>query len=490
MKNKTHLLLAFALFLFGAPLFADGELSINKEKAYFNNESNEPLLKQISRGFSRVAKKATPAVVYIESDVSKEEKIQKQAKKGSHENPFDYFHDEFFNRFFGFPLPDEKPKTKSHIVRGSGFLVTSDGLIVTNNHVVENAKTINVTLNNGKQVPAKVIGTDSKTDLAVIKIEGKNYPYLSFGNSDDLEVGDWVIAVGNPFGLQATVTVGVVSAKGRSQLHITDFEDFIQTDAAINPGNSGGPLLNVDGEVIGINTAIVSGSGGYMGIGFAIPSNMASSIIEQLIKTGAVTRGFLGVTLQPIDEDLAKFYQLPKVEGALITDVVKGSPADVGGLKQEDVILSYNNISVENNLSGFRNTVALMHPGSKLALKVMRDGKVKDIVVTISSSPDNVTIPATPTAKLGMQIENLTPEKAEQLGYDLKAGVLIVEVQQDSVAYNSGVRPGDLIMAVNRNKVKNLEEFNKALHDAVNEGKVLLMIRHKDTIRFLVLQVD
>jgi serine protease Do len=302
-------------------------------------------------------------------------------------------------------------------------------------------------------------------------------------------VGDWAIAVGNPFGLQATVTVGVVSAKGRSQLHITDFEDFIQTDAAINPGNSGGPLLNVDGEVIGINTAIVSGSGGYMGIGFAIPSNMAASIIEQLIKTGAVTRGFLGVTLQPVDEDLSKFYHLPKVEGALITDIIKDSPADKGGLKQEDVILSYNNISVENNLSGFRNTVALMQPGSKLALKVMRDGKIRDIVVTISFNPDNEAKGSTlPSDKLGMHIENLTPEKADQLGYELKAGVLIVDVHQGSEAYSAGVRPGDLIMAVNRNKVKNVEEFNKALHDAVNEGKILLMIRHKDTIRFLVLQ--
>jgi len=454
----------------------------------FAQENNEALLKQISKGFSNVAKSATPAVVYIESQgVEKTQEIS--TRKTPSENPFDYFNDDFFNRFFGFPFEKKQPKS-SETVRGSGFLISKDGFIVTNNHVVENANKVNVTLQNGDKVVATVIGSDPKTDLAVIKIEGNDYPFLPFGDSDQLEVGDWAIAIGNPFGLQTSLTVGVVSAKGRSQLHIADFEDFIQTDAAINPGNSGGPLLNVEGEVIGVNTAIVSGSGGYMGIGFAIPSNMVKQIVGQLINDGEVTRGFLGVTLQPIDADLATFYKLKKPQGALVTDVVKGSPADLGGLKQEDIIIGYNGFTVEN-LSGFRNHVSLMQPGSKLKLRVVRDGKEIELSMNIIQQPSDKAAPAhtnIPSQKLGIQVQELTPELSQKLGFVDVQGVVITQVTPGSPAAASAIKPGSLIMAVNRQKISNLAEFSTAIHEAAKEGKVVLMIRQGDAIRIVALR--
>lgn len=452
----------------------------------------EVLLKEISRGFSSVAKKGIPAVVYIESyGVSKEtfQAPTRKSKPGPHDNPFDYFHEEFFNRFFGFPNNESQKPSKKEVVRGSGFIITSDGYIMTNNHVVEGSDKVNVTLNNGKKVIAEIVGIDPKTDLAMIKINEKNLPYLSFGDSEKLEVGDWAIAVGNPFGLEASVTVGIVSAKGRSHLNITDFEDFIQTDAAINPGNSGGPLLNSDGDVIGINTAIVSGSGGYMGIGFAIPSNMAIRIKDQLIKNGSVTRGFLGVTLQPIDSDLAEFYHLPKAQGALITDVVKGSPADLAGLKQEDVILSYNGNTIES-LSPFRTTVSLMPPGSKLNLLISREGKTMEIKVTISSLPDEAVTTSSAAQKMGLELQTLTPELAQQLGYPSdEQGVLIKYVKPDSPAAEATLKQHSVIIAVNRKRVKNLEEFNKAIQDTLKEQKVLLMVRQGDAIRIVTIRL-
>lgn len=450
-----------------------------------DTKRQEVLLKEISQGFSCVAKKAIPAVVYIESTgIMKEELTSTKNRPGPHENPFDYFHDEFFNRFFGLPHHDSQPKQKKETVRGSGVIVSKDGFIITNNHVVDGADKVTITLISGKKYVAEVIGTDVKTDLAVIKIQGDSFPFLPFGNSEDLQEGDWAIAVGNPFGLKATVTVGIVSAIGRSQLNITDFEDFIQTDAAINPGNSGGPLLNVSGEVIGINTAIVSGSGGYMGIGFAIPSNMAARIMDQLINKGAVTRGFLGVTLQSIDNDLAEFYHLEKPQGALVTNVVKGSPADLAGIKQEDVITSYNGTTIES-LSPFRNAVSLMPPGSKVNLQVNREGKVLDFKITIASLPDDTGAPTSAVNKLGMELHTLTPELAKQFSLSEEQGVLVKSVKPDSPAAEADIRPGSIIVAVNRKPVKNVDEFAKAIQAAIKEERVLLMIRQGEAIRFV-----
>lgn len=452
------------------------------------NTPSEALLREISRGFSHIAKQARPAVVYIESQgVPKES--DPVIQRGPRENPFDYFHDEFFNRFFGYPPRRQQPNKRVETVRGSGFIMRPDGYIVTNNHVVEGATKITVTLHTGDKRVATIVGNDPKSDLAVIKIDEEKLPFLLFGDSNKLEVGEWAIAIGNPFGLSESVTVGVVSAKGRSQLNITDFEDFIQTDAAINPGNSGGPLLNIEGEVIGINTAIVSGSGGYMGIGFAIPSRMAERIIEQLIENGSVTRGFLGVTMQPIDSDLASYYKLPKVAGALVTDVSKGSPADLGGLEREDIILEYNGKDVET-LSAFRNAVAMMKPGSKLRMKVKRDGKIITVNVTIATLPQDIVANGSLLDRLGMSVQPLTPEIAKKLGYTDEEGVVVTAVKPGGAAASVGLRPGSLIVAVNRKNVTSVEELNEALAASKGDKRLLLMVRQGEIVRFVALTLD
>lgn len=479
MKKSLYLLLSAGTFLGSEACFPTLYAASRIE------QSQEALLKEISSGFSRVAEKATPGVVYIEN-YPKGARSGASAPQNRGENPFDYFNDEFFNRFFGMPSQREKPSTRD-AVRGTGFIVSADGYIVTNNHVVEESGKILVTLHNGQKYAAQVVGLDPKTDLAVIKINEKNLPFLRFGNSDQLKVGDWSIAIGNPFGLQATVTVGVISAKGRNQLHIADFEDFIQTDAAINPGNSGGPLLNIDGEVIGVNTAIVSGNGGYIGIGFAIPSVMAQRIIDQLISDGQVTRGFLGVTLQTIDAELANCYKLDKVRGALVTDVMKDSPADIAGLKQEDVIIAYDGREVES-LSGLRNAISLMKPGTRIVLTVVRECKILDIPVTISLSPvdDGVMI----LQRMGIRVQNLNQDLAKKIGVAANTkGVVIVAVDAGSFAASSGVAPGQMILAVNRQRVSSVEEINAVLKES-KEDSILLMVSQGEVIRFIVLKAE
>src|SRR5579863_8542313 len=277
--------------------------------------------KQTSKAFTAAAKKSIPAVVFIKVQSSTPDQDEGGYPYG-YQNPYDFNGDDFFNRFFGMPFhggPPQKPQPQ--FSQGSGFLVSADGYILPNAHVVKGADKITAVLNDGREIDATLIGADPQTDIAIIKIEGKQFPFLPMGDSEEIDIGEWVIAIGSPFQLEASVTVGVVSAKGRQNLKITDFEDFIQTDAAINPGNSGGPLLNLNAEVIGINTAIVSRSGGYMGIGFAIPSNMAKNIMTQIIDKGSVTRGFMGVSLQPVDKDIAEAFGLNRAEGALIAEV-------------------------------------------------------------------------------------------------------------------------------------------------------------------------
>ncbi|MCH9609807.1 MAG: Periplasmic serine endoprotease DegP [Chlamydiales bacterium] len=464
------------LLLFSLPLLAD-PLS----------KSEEHLLKQISKGFSAVAKTATPAVVYLESEIEAKKPSAHHSPRSS--NPFDYFgNDDFLSQFFGFPHK-KQPVSRRETARGTGFLISSDGYIITNNHLIDKCTKVKVTLHDGKILPATVIGSDPKTDLAVLKIEGKKFPYLEFGDSDALEVGDWLIAIGNPFGLQASVTVGVVSAKGRNDLQIADFEDFIQTDAAINPGNSGGPSLTVEGKVIGVNTAIASASGGYMGIGFAIPSNMVQQIMKQLIDNGTVTRGYLGVSLQPLDQDLADFYKIDCNQGALVADILPDSPAERAGLKQEDVIIGFNGTKVEN-LPSFRNAVSLMTPGSKLKLKVIRNETIKELTVTIEALPEECFGPSAPLDKLGIQVQPLTPEIATKLGTLQKEGVVITAIEPASPAAIAGMAPGCIVVAVNRKPIATVEEFNKAINQAADDGRVLLKVIQGEMVRFIALHFD
>jgi len=441
---------------------------------------------QFSKVFTKVAKQATPAVVFIKVEINPADNDNFGYPDG--QGPYSPFNDDFLQRFFGF---QGKPSTpQPQVGHGSGVIVSADGYIMTNAHVVKGADKIEVTLNDGEVKTATLIGADPHTDLAIIKMDNtKDSPYLKLGDSDALEICEWVIAIGNPFQLQSSVTVGVVSAKGRQGLNISDLEDFIQTDASINPGNSGGPLLDLNGNVIGINTAIVSRSGGFMGIGFAIPSNMAKNVMDQIIKKGSVTRGFLGVSLQPIDKEIAAGFNLSKVEGVLISGIEKGSPADKAGLQQGDIILEYNNKPIKS-LQSFRYDISLMNPDSKVGLKVNRKGKIMNFTVTLGSAAEGGS-PAVISQKLGIEVENLNTEMRHQLGYTSgEEGVVITKVKPGSPAAMAGIRPGFLVQAVNHKKILNTSDYEAALNENAQNKRVLLLARNGKMTRFYSIRID
>lgn len=445
-------------------------------------------LQQLSKGFTQVAKQATPAVVFIRCEVSNPE--QEEQNPYGYGSPYDPFGDDFLNRFFGGPSRSPGGRPMPQISQGSGFFISSDGYIATNNHVVKGADKITIVFNDNKELDATLIGTDPQTDLAVLKVEGKDFPFLNFANSDNIDVGEWAIAIGSPFQLEATVTVGVVSAKGRQNLKITDLEDFLQTDAAINPGNSGGPLLNLNSEVIGVNTAIVSRSGGYMGIGFAIPSNMAKAIANQIIDKGSVTRGFIGVSLQPVDKDIADAFGLEKAEGALVSEVVKDSPADKGGIKQGDIIVKFNGNPVKS-VGNFRNEVSLMAPGSKVKIEVNRKGQLVSLNITLGNASDKAATSSTAQQKLGLEVESLNPQMARQLGLNPQdTGVVITRVRPGSPAAMAGLRPGFLIQAINHKRVENITDFNDGITDLGNKNRVLLLIKQSNITRYYSIKLD
>lgn len=457
-----------------------------------NAQNNGPCTcspEQTSKAFTNVAKKAMPAVVFIKVQSSTPD-TDEYGNPYGYQNPFDFYGDDFFNRFFGMPYRGQPQKPAPQMSQGSGFFVSSDGYVMTNAHVIKGADKISVVLNDGRELDASLVGADPHTDVAVVKVEGKDFPYLNLGDSDEMDIGEWVVAIGSPFQLEASLTVGVISAKGRQNLRITDLEDFIQTDAAINPGNSGGPLLNLQSEVIGINTAIVSRSGGYMGIGFAIPSNMAKQIKDQLIDKGSVTRGFLGVSLQPVDKDIADAFQLSKAEGALVSEVVKDSPAEKAGLKQGDIIIEYNKSPVKS-LQSFRNEISLMGPGTSLTLKVNRKGDLVTIPVTLGTASDSLAATGGIVQKLGMEVDALSPELAKQLGYTKgEEGVVIVKIKPGSPAALAGMRPGALIQAVNHKKVSSIEEFNNAMNSIETKNRVLMLVRQGNMTRFYSIKLD
>jgi serine protease Do len=446
----------------------------------------DSIARQASRDFIAVAKKSIPAVVYI--------KIKAQSKKQSYfdqdgNDLQDFFNNEFFHRFF----QGRGMESKVQPVEGqaSGFIVSKDGYILTNSHVVKDATEITVRLNDGKEYSAKVIGSDSNTEIAVIKIDASNLPYVELGDSDNLEVGEWVVAIGNPYGLQASLTVGVVSAKGRNNLDLADTEDFIQTDASINRGNSGGPLLNLDSEVVGMNTAIVTNMGmGSLGIGFAIPSNMMKKIMDQIIKTGSVSRGFMGVTLQALDRDLAQAFNVDQNEGALVADISKDSPAEKAGIKQGDIIKLFNGHSV-TNIAALRTEIALTAPGTSVKLSVLRDGKIMQIPVQIGTYPASTKPQAAEVSgnELGFEVQDLSSETARALGITEGEGVVISKVAPNSPAATAGLKKGAMVLAVNQKKVDNVSEFNAILKATPKDKPILLLIKQGETIRFLSLKV-
>ncbi len=457
-------------------------------------DDNLALLDRSARAFSSVVKKAGPAVVYI----GVEKSLHARQHMGRGLDPFGMFNDPFFQRFFGpqFQHPNVPPREFKQRAAGSGFIISSDGMILTNNHVVEDADTIKVRLADKREFTATVIGTDPQSDVALIKIDGKNLPTLPLGNSDKLEVGEWVIAIGSPFELSQSVTVGIVSAKGRSRLGINDYENFIQTDAAINPGNSGGPLLNIHGEAIGINTAIFSRSGGSMGIGFAIPVNMAKKIQKQLQENGKVTRGWLGVVIQNVDEDLAQSFHLEKAKGILVSEVADDSPAKAAGLKQGDVILELNGVPL-NDVADLRNKIAMTTPDTTVKLQIIRNGHEKSIAVTIGEQPSSfgttaqkrIARPQSDSIleNMGLSLQDLDADLADQFNYTKGQGVLIAQVTPDSPAARVGLRPGQLIEEVNQRRVHSLAELKKILKKTGNPKKILLRIRAGEYSQYVVL---
>ncbi len=447
----------------------------------------------MDQGFVGVAKSATPAIVNISATRTI------KGPSGAPMTPF--FEDPFFRQFFGdeFRRQFEVPRERREQSLGSGVVVDSNGLIITNNHVVAKADEIKVLLGDKREFKGKVVGTDPKTDIAVVKVDAKGLPAIAWGDSDALQVGEYVLAIGNPFGLNQTVTMGIVSAVGRADVGIAEYEDFIQTDAAINPGNSGGALVNVRGELIGINTAIFSQSGGYMGVGFAVPSNMAKSVMDNLVKTGKVTRGWLGISIQDVTPDLAKQFSLPEAKGALVTDILENSPAAKAGLLQGDVIVSYDGKPVENPGS-LRNHVAQTGIGKKVKVGVVRDKKEKEFEITITEQPKDISRKGdegssvspdeeVSTALAGIEVRDLTPDLARRLGLTkADKGVVITRIEPGSTAADSGLREGDLVVELNRQAIKSVKDYNRLASKMGKQDTVLLLVNRKGRNTFFALK--
>lgn len=443
--------------------------------------------------FTQVAKEAIPAVVSIRVQEKKKQsgkgKVSRSNPWGSSDEDDESSTQDFWQRFFGNPFGGKESEEPS-IGQASGFIVSPDGHIVTNNHVVQDTDEIIVTLNDGNEFIGKVVGQDNNTDIALIKIEGKDLPHLTFGNSDALEVAEWIMAIGTPYGLQASVTVGVVSAKGRNNLDLARIEDFIQTDASINRGNSGGPLLNLSGEVIGVNTAIASTMGGSMGIGFAVPSNIAKNVMDQLMSKGSISRSFIGIELQQIDQNLATAFGLHKPEGVLVAQVVKDSPAGQAGIKEGDIIVKYNGNTV-NSIGGLRTSIALMAPGSTVKLSLLRHGTPMDISLQTAEFTGAGVIEEKSTQEnvLGISVSNMSPEVAQKLGYREEKGVLITKVDVGSLGQLAGLRKGALIMTINQKKIESVDQFKKLLSEVDKTKPILLLVKEGNSVRFISIKM-
>jgi len=459
------------------PGLTEGRVGVTQQAS--TSAQARTILSQFSEAFEDAANKISSSVVSIFA----EQVVEQQSPFGFPDDALrDFFGDDFFKRFFDVPeLKGEKRTVRS---LGSGVIVSKDGYILTNNHVVENAQKLSVVIGDKKKYEAKIIGTDPKSDVAVIKINAKDLPAATLGNSDDCKVGQWVIAVGNPFSLMHTVTAGIISAKGRSEVTPATYQDFIQTDAAINPGNSGGALADLEGKVIGINTAIITPTGGNVGIGFAIPINMAKQVMDALISKGKVTRGYLAIEPQDIDEALAKQFKLKSTEGSLVSSVTPGGPADKAGIKNGDFIIEFNGKKVKDT-ADLRNIVAETLPWTPVKVVLIRDGQIKEVTAVVGVMPEERPERAARPEKkeeqvdkrLGLSIQDLTPAIARQLGYQGDSGALVTDVAAGSSAEDAELQRGDLIKEANRIEVKSVEDFKRAMSGLRSGDTAVLYVR-------------
>lgn len=447
------------------------------------NDDATDLLTRFNSAMVNLADVAKPTVVMVST-----ERTVRTRSRGS---LFDFgpFRDHPFFR------DREEGQEREYQQRGlgSGVIVSEDGYILTNHHVIAQADTIKVTLINQEEIPAEVVGSDPNTDVAVLKIEAENLPYMEFGDSEQLQVGEMVMAIGSPLGsaLAHTVTQGIVSAKGRSDLNILGregYENFIQTDAAINRGNSGGPLINMRGELVGINTAIASQSGGFQGIGFAIPSRMAQNVMESIIETGRVVRGYIGINFQPVDESLARALDLPEARGVIVSEALSDSPAEEAGIQTEDVIIAFNGRAIESS-SDFRRKVAEKMPGTEITLTIIRDGEEMELEVTLGEYPhEDLAVADQEEVReiIGFSVTELTRDIAEQLRLPGNIdGVVVEDVDRNSPAAENGLQQGDVILALNRVRITSVSDFHEVIGE-MEPGESMLLQVLRGNNRFFI----
>lgn len=437
--------------------------------------------------FSNVAEKVMPGVVVITS-----QKTVKQT--AANDSPFG--NDPFMRRFFDLQPRGNEPQQQSSL--GSGVILSKDGYILTNNHVIKGADQVQVRLDKHRSLDAQVVGTDPQSDIAVLKVDARDLPSIPLGRSEDLKVGEWVMAVGSPFGLERSASVGIVSATGRSGLNVASYEQFIQTDAAINHGNSGGALVNLRGELVGINTAIASQTGGSNGVGFAIPIDMAQKIMESLIKDGKVTRGYIGVKIQDVDDKIAEAMGLKEARGALVNDVTAGGPADKAGLVVGDVILKVNGTAVDD-VPDLRNRIASISPGTEVQLSIQRDEALKTLSLRLGEQPKDMAQAGgeeeesesepskkdSTESKIGLEVRTLSDELAREYQTKETRGVVITAIDPGSRAAEAGLRVGDVILEANRREVISVDQLRSALTEKSVGGTVLLRVSRKGNATFV-----
>ncbi len=483
LKPRKLLLAGLPFFVAGALVATgiNGTSTLRAGDAVITEQRGAIESMSMPSSFAELADRLSPAVVNV-----KVTKVMHTGFQGSdmHGTPHGDQFGDFFNRFFG-QMPRNYPSQGA----GSGVIISEDGYILSNNHVVEGAKEVSVTLANKKEYAAEVVGLDPETDLAVLKIEAKELPKATLGNSERLKVGDWVVAIGNPFGLNHTVTSGIVSAKGRV-IGAGPYDNFIQTDASINPGNSGGPLFNLQGEVVGINTAIIPQG---QGIGFAIPVNTAKPLIPQLVEHGEVTRGYLGVNIQTITEDLAKALEVEEQSGALVSDVMPDSPAQKAGIERGDIIIDFDGHKIADSRD-LPAKVAATPVGEEVKVIVRRNGKEKELAVSVgelaADDSSHGKTEGTSKGKWGLQLHDLDDKVAAQLRIDAQQGVAIVGVEPGSVAAKAGLRKGDLIIEVNREAVDSVSKVKKQISDAEDKDKLLLLVQRENGKFYVPLEME